>query len=275
MTICEDFRSIEKKFVSSTNRSSLLQGLGERYSLNNVTYLNIRGSDDPVLLTTYSAAWQNHYLERRFDLVDPVLTHGFRSHLPLDWAKIPRTCKTIVNFFGEASDFGVSDQGITIPIYDFIGARALVSLESSVCSKEWKSITKCFLPDLNYFGHLLHTAMLRTEQQGEATDCAQLSSRERQVLRWAAEGKTSWETSRILNLSERTVNFYIGNACKKLDVSNKTQAVVRAMQINALGVLGNLGTPPQIDIDLLHSGQISEISETNTICKRRSNTRPQ
>ena len=57
-----------------------------------------------------------------------------------------------------------------------------------------------------------------------------LSPRERSCLQWVAEGKTSWETARILGLTERTVNFHIHNACRKLGVHNRQAAITIAMR---------------------------------------------
>lgn len=62
----------------------------------------------------------------------------------------------------------------------------------------------------------------------------QLSSREVEVLQWTGDGKTSAEVSEILNISERTVNFHIGNAMTKLNAANKTAAVVRAAILGML-----------------------------------------
>ncbi|GAA4339072.1 hypothetical protein GCM10023144_36880 [Pigmentiphaga soli] len=56
-----------------------------------------------------------------------------------------------------------------------------------------------------------------------------LSARERECLRWAAVGKTSWETACILEVGERTVNFHLGNAFAKLQVNNKQAAVAQAI----------------------------------------------
>ncbi len=61
-----------------------------------------------------------------------------------------------------------------------------------------------------------------------------LTSREKEVLCWTAEGKTAYEIAQILDVSERTVNFHINNAITKLGTSNKTQAAVKA---TALGML--------------------------------------
>jgi LuxR family transcriptional activator of bioluminescence operon len=61
-----------------------------------------------------------------------------------------------------------------------------------------------------------------------------LTDREKECLLWAAEGKTSWEASQILGISERTVIFHLQNASDKLGVNNRQQAVARAI---AMGMI--------------------------------------
>ncbi|AZV94886.1 helix-turn-helix domain-containing protein [Kerstersia gyiorum] len=56
-----------------------------------------------------------------------------------------------------------------------------------------------------------------------------LSAREQECLVWAAHGKTSWETGVILGISERTVNFHLQNACRKLRVNGRRAAILLAM----------------------------------------------
>lgn len=48
-----------------------------------------------------------------------------------------------------------------------------------------------------------------------------LSPRERDCMFWACEGKTAWEMAMILETTERTVNFHLSSAIKKLGVSNR------------------------------------------------------
>ena len=57
----------------------------------------------------------------------------------------------------------------------------------------------------------------------------QLTEREREVLTWAARGKTSAEIAAILGVRERTVNFHCDRAMRRLDVTNRTQAVAKAI----------------------------------------------
>lgn len=57
-----------------------------------------------------------------------------------------------------------------------------------------------------------------------------LSTRELEVVRWTAQGKTSVEIGQILALSDHTVNAYMTNAIKKLDCVNRTQLVAKAIR---------------------------------------------
>ena len=61
-----------------------------------------------------------------------------------------------------------------------------------------------------------------------------LSKRQVSCLQWAAVGKTSWKTARILGISESTVNFHLSNACAKLGVRGRRAAVVMALRLGLI-----------------------------------------
>lgn len=54
-----------------------------------------------------------------------------------------------------------------------------------------------------------------------------LTTRERDALALVAEGKTDWEISVILGISEATARFHVDNARKKLGAVTRAQAVAR------------------------------------------------
>ena len=54
-----------------------------------------------------------------------------------------------------------------------------------------------------------------------------LTDRERDALAWVAEGKSDWEISMILGVSESTARFHVDNARKKLGAVNRAHAVAR------------------------------------------------
>ncbi|HBI83968.1 MAG TPA: helix-turn-helix transcriptional regulator [Alcaligenaceae bacterium] len=61
-----------------------------------------------------------------------------------------------------------------------------------------------------------------------------LTGRELECLEWVSHGKTSWEIGTILDLSERTVNFHLRNACQKLGVYGRQHAVAKALKSGML-----------------------------------------
>ncbi len=62
------------------------------------------------------------------------------------------------------------------------------------------------------------------------TPDSQISARERECLQWAAKGKTSWEISQILGVTESTIIYHLRNATRKLDAANRLHAVTKALQ---------------------------------------------
>ncbi|EDQ34151.1 DNA-binding HTH domain-containing protein [Hoeflea phototrophica DFL-43] len=61
-----------------------------------------------------------------------------------------------------------------------------------------------------------------------------ITTRELEVLHWAANGKTSTEIAAILSLSDHTVNTYMNSAMRKLDCVNRTQLVAKALRLHLI-----------------------------------------
>lgn len=61
-----------------------------------------------------------------------------------------------------------------------------------------------------------------------------LTNREQECLQWASQGKTSWEIGKILGITERTANFHINNACRKLSVRSRQAAIAIALSSGIL-----------------------------------------
>jgi DNA-binding CsgD family transcriptional regulator len=80
---------------------------------------------------------------------------------------------------------------------------------------------------------------LRVERADETRSVAKpapepshnLTSKEREVLQWIVQGKTSKETGMILSIAERTVKFHLRNIYSKLNVVNRAQAVTVASRL--------------------------------------------
>ena len=74
-------------------------------------------------------------------------------------------------------------------------------------------------------------SILRPSDEAAAS---QLTAREKEVMAWAARGKTVADTAQILGISPETVEGFIKQALRKLDASNKTHGVAKSI---ALGII--------------------------------------
>ncbi|MTJ82874.1 MAG: hypothetical protein F8N37_17955 [Telmatospirillum sp.] len=83
---------------------------------------------------------------------------------------------------------------------------------------------------LHHLAPHLHQALVRyPPQQDRPPAPMSLSLREREVLNWLKVGKSSWDISVLLGISERTVNFHVANLLRKLGALNRPQAVAIAV----------------------------------------------
>ena len=67
-----------------------------------------------------------------------------------------------------------------------------------------------------------------------ALSAIKLNPKEKEVLAWGAQGKTSWEIALILKCTESGVNFHFGNIRLKFGVSTRSAALIKA---TALGLV--------------------------------------
>ncbi len=65
-------------------------------------------------------------------------------------------------------------------------------------------------------------------------DPVPLTARERDAMRYVAEGKTDWEIGVILAVSESTARFHVDNARRKLGAVNRAHAVARFIALVGL-----------------------------------------
>lgn len=219
-----------------TDVGGLLLGLGKSFGMSHFTYFVEPHIDADIstveVHSSYSEAWQQHYAANEYHKIDPVISVGMSGFLPFDWKSLPVRRRKVKTFFGEAADFGIHRNGISIPTRDPSMGRGLFSACFDISDKEWLSYGPSVIGDLTYLAFLVHDAFSRSRKsEGEVggTPDLKLTQAELDVLRWAGHGKTAWETSGIMSTTEHTVVYHIKNACRKLGVTNKTHAVARCV----------------------------------------------
>lgn len=201
----------------------------------------IYGSGDtlkpaPAALDAYPPEWMAHYRRHRYFEIDPVIDHCRYHTTPCLWAADPsaRRVGYLTDFFREAVDYGLR-VGIGLPIHGPRGHSAMITVASDDVALARPNLGR--LGELQLLASFLHEAGNRIAESGTREPLpAHLTLRELDCLRWAAEGRTSWDIGQQLGISERTVVFHLQNAARKLGVLGRRQAIAKAMSLQLLAL---------------------------------------
>lgn len=182
-------------------------------------------------IATYGPDWIKRYFLQRYFVIDPVISLVQRERTPYDWHSLPPTKQTS-DFFAESREFGVGQNGVAIPLRGDDGELCCLSFTADLTNKDWWQFKKEVLPHVFLFAHEFHAQALNARKP--ILEDVQLSSRELEVLKWAAEGKSMQDTAQILGVSDHTVRTYLQNCQRKLRGANKLHTVVQALRIGVI-----------------------------------------
>lgn len=229
----EDVQSVE------AGRRLLEDSLGN-LGFEQFAYLGLRLPNtslaEPVLVHNYDPKWVDRYLKNDYACVDPVVERGLASVVPFTWGgdkerKVLDTDSR--SMMDEASEFGIT-KGFTIPIHGAHGELAAFSLAVPDQNAETDKHFSVFSHEVHLMALYFHGALgERILSEGQTPEI-KLSKREAECLLWTAQGKTAWEISEILKISDHTVREYIKNACHKLGVYSKNHAIVKSIMLGLI-----------------------------------------
>jgi LuxR family transcriptional regulator, quorum-sensing system regulator BjaR1 len=172
--------------------------------------------------------WPSELLVRRFArreaLDDPIARCGLRSRRPFTWSEARQQASRLGRkTMDETSDYRIND-GLMFPMHAIGSVPGGVSLGA-----EHLDISPRAIAELEIVAQ--HTYFKLEDMLGPFPYqvSIDLSPRELQVVQIAAAGKTNWEISRILGVSEETVKATISRASRKLNATNRAHAVATAI----------------------------------------------
>ncbi len=179
--------------------------------------------------------WRAHYNERGYQGIDPTIRHCMQRVVPMVWDDRHFAGREAARMRGEAREFGLVN-GASLAVHGSRGELAMLSLTNSPRSAAARQAVTRSLGEAQLLACYLHEAVQEIVLSKEVLPLkrAKLTERERECLLWASEGKTSWETATILNVSERTVVFHVQNAARKMGATNRRQAVARALTMGLI-----------------------------------------
>lgn len=181
---------------------------------------------DHILLNGWPVEWYRHYMAEKHYRHDPCAALCRTAMGPFVWSDLRRrlTDHHARRVMDEAEEFGLRD-GICVPIEVPFGEPAAVTIAGRQIDLAPEA--RC---SLHALARHAYSAALRLAGGMHKTSRPRLSRREREILQWVAGGKTAWEASRILGISEATVNTHLRNIRQKLDAANIAHAIVQAFR---------------------------------------------
>lgn len=197
---------------------------------------------DPLagLITTFPKRWLEHYRCDGLIEIDPILRHCGRELVPFFWDSERRRARGRSQHFWQQREQHGLRSGLSIPLrYELLRGTLSVAFDDTQITEQEGLSNPAIYQLFMLIPYLL--AGMRHQLQGPAQPRQDLTPKEMDCLYWASVGKTTWEISHILTCSERTIDFHLLNARRKLGSVSRQQAVSAAA---ACGLVMPTVAPP-------------------------------
>ncbi|MFV0333161.1 MAG: autoinducer binding domain-containing protein [Tropicimonas sp.] len=203
--------------------------LREHYDVAHVVYHWVNSKGERFGAGTYRQEWVDRYVEKDYLRMDPVILGCLQRFNPVDWKELDWSSRAARAFLREAIEFGVGNQGLSIPIRGPAGQFALFTVSDNCDDQDWAEFTDANMRDLMVLAHEFNKKALEFEQGGDSAPAPTLSPRELAAMTYLAKGLSRAQAAQEMEISEHTLRVYIEAARHKLGALNTTHAVARAL----------------------------------------------
>lgn len=214
--------------------AALLEGLkpcGALAIVSNIVPL-LPGAEDRRDLKLQPAGFIGSAAEAAVDAHNPNPAHLRRVRSGFRWRDVAiadrRACRT---YWEAAASFSVAD-GLVVPLYD---RRRLYVVSIALADRALPAAADRLTATFAAHAFLQRARDLMPEPPPPA----KLSPRERDCMGFVTEGKTDWEISVILGLSQHTAHEYVESARRKLGGRTRAGAAARFMLSHPSGECGD------------------------------------
>lgn len=241
--------SYESLFCSKEEEFNKLIGEFGNIFQNNFAIAGFAKIDANGLINNYKLVdinqWVYSCIQNKKHLNNQVFKKGFADFMCRNLHK-NNICLTFIkkNFIWLKIQYW-NDSNIPCPPKEFIFVRKYFKnndyYKQIVGNLECKKDNALFLSNnlienqftedtLKYIVPHLYQTFIRISNLNKADSKHNITSREKEILIWLKEGKSTWEISVILNISQNTVKFHIKNILNKLQAVNRSQAISIAFE---------------------------------------------
>ena len=214
-------------------------GTVKRHGLDRTIFSLSTGHDDidaPAqlgIIHNYPRDWLDYYFEHGFNHIDPVLIHAANKVGMFEWSEIPRHLelrkkqRLCLNLGEEAG----LHNGLAILMRGPRNQTAGIAL----ATVEQKDAFDGDLDLVSAYCHHFYAAFKRFKKR-PAPDQPNvfLTDRERDILSMVLRGSSDATVAGRLNMSVHTVDSHMRKVFRKLEVNNRTMAVVKALTLGLI-----------------------------------------
>ena len=204
-------------------------GLRDSFEVEHLVYHSVNGEGVEYASSTYPDNWVTHYLGEGYSRIDPVVQASLRQFAPVEWHMLDWSVKSARSFLGEATDAGIGNQGLSMPIRGPKGQFALFTVCDRASNDRWDTYRAEHAANLINVAHFVNQKALDLDPVTKTDPAPKLSPREIDALTLLAIGLSRGRAAETLSISEHTLRVYIEGARFKLGAQNTTHAVALAL----------------------------------------------
>jgi DNA-binding CsgD family transcriptional regulator len=210
---------------------SIIVGTRDELDVEHIIYHSVNSTGQQYAALTYSPDWVHRYIGEDYARIDPVVQGCYQRFNPVDWKRLDWSGRAQRAFLGEAQDAGVGNQGFSVPIRGPRGQFAMFTVSDRASDGAWEKFTQHHLGRLILIAHFLNQRALELEHGTDFLRRNILSPREMDALTMLALGMNRSQAADGLSISEHTFRDYVESARGKLEATNTTHAVAKAVAL--------------------------------------------
>jgi len=181
---------------------------------------------------SFPEEWVREYFSKNYHQTSALSRQNFTTYTPQYMTNTWKQYRQQDEIISLCLDFGIREgyaHGSGPSVQGQNGSMFCFSGSAMEHNRRTEAILGVIVPHL----HLAFSHVFRSRKMVENKKTV-LSAREKEVLDWLKQGKSSWDISIILGISERTVNFHVYNSMHKLDAVNRPQALAAASRLGLI-----------------------------------------
>ena len=196
----------------------------------------VAGISTQMLVGSWPDGWRRIYMVKKYSLIDPVRRMLAIAQRPFRWRNAVNTFKNDPSFkrmmrmMQDAAKHQLTD-GYTFPFHGKTGLLGHFSIGGHPVDLSPAETALFEAAGRRLFWRLLELNGMASELETTAIMETELTRRQMEVLALLAEGMTSNEIAKDLQISNHTVDWYINVIQEKFNAKNRQHVVAIAFRL--------------------------------------------